>query len=456
MEVINHHILLKDFIIKKDIIIFNLELIKLIKENNLIIKVYKKNSIYNYIFSKKIISKDFHNINPYFQHIKTIESIIDILLYIIDSKSILIKEIKYDSLILVLKYKTVEFKLILEKEFNSILEKKFENNPSLKFKEIITNNNDVCGISDTFEVYIDFNNKKILASPNKETHRIDLYDLDNKNTIIRSLRGHSNFITFIKCFNDKIKDKKYLISIDNIKLIIIWDIKNNYIKKRITLDYKGIIYSALLIFNIYDNDYIITSSYNILEFSKVFSLDKKKFISNIYSTDKNYTRYIIPWEKENYEGYYIIEFCDSKISFINIFEEEIYITLKTEDKTEKYCNGFLFYKNNSEYLCSGGWSGNIYIWNLNEITLENIIETNAFNGIGYIVYWSHNFIIGTDFNGRGLIVVDLKYYKVVSNYEHIHNKGVICIKKIEHSIYGESLLVGSNDGVIKLWNTNSF
>ena len=46
--------------------------------------------------------------------------------------------------------------------------------------------------------------------------------------------------------------------------------------------------------------------------------------------------------KENYEGFYIIEFCDSKISIINIFEDEIYLELNTDNKNDKYCNGFLY------------------------------------------------------------------------------------------------------------------
>ena len=455
MEEIEKEIILKDFILHKDNINFTIKLIKCPIENNLIFKAYKNNSIYNNLFIKKITIAYFRNLYFDFQKLNKIESIIEILLDIINNKSIIIKEIKYDSILMILRYKKCDIKLLLEKVDTTNIEKKFINNPNIFYKEIITNNNDSCGISDIFEIFIDFNNNNILASPNKLTHRIDLYNLDNKNILIKSLKGHNNYITFIKSFNDIIKNRKYLVSIDNIKLIIIWDIKNNYIKKKLLLDYKGIIYSSLLLFNIYDNDYVITSSYNVLEHSKLYTLNKTKFIRNIFSTDNNYTRYMIPWEKENYEGFYIIEFCDSKISIINIFEDEIYLELNTDNKNEKYCNGFLYYKNNEEYLCSGGWSGNIYIWNLKEIVLENVIETCAYNGIGYLIRWSNNIIIGTDFIDRGLIIVDLNIKKIVSLYQNIHNKGIVCIKKFNHYIYGESLIVGSNDGIIKLWLTSS-
>ena len=455
MEKIDQKILIKDFILNKDIIIYNLKLMKCIKDNNLSIKANKKNSIYNYIFSKEITIEYFQTLNSNFQNLKKIDSIIDLLLDIINSKSIEIKEVNYDSLVLSIKYKSSqEFKLVLEKENNTIDEQKLINNPCLYYKETVLYSNDSCGISDIFEIFTDFDNKKILVSPNKETHKIDLYDIINKNNLIKSLKGHNYYITFIKFFNDGIKGKKYLMSIDNNKLVIIWDIKNNYTKKRLTLHYKGAIYSALLLFNLYDEDYIITSSYNLLEHSKIYSMNKNNFVKNIYNTDNNYTRYIIPWERKNYEGFYIIELCDGEISIINLFENEIYGKLKSEENDEKYFNGFLFYKNKTEYLCSGGWNGNIYIWNLNELNLENNIETCNVCGVGYLIHWSENIIVGTNSN-RGLIIVDLTCLKVVSYLENIHDKGIVCIKKLAHDTYGESLFIASNDGIIELWATRS-
>ena len=442
------------FILKKDNIAYNFEITQLYDEDFLIIKAFKNNSIYNKIYLKEITVEYFQNLTLYFQKIELIDSIKEILIDIINSKSIMIKEVNCDSIVLILRYKSTYFEVILNK-VNIISDQNFINNPNIFFKEIITDNNDSCGISEIFEIFNDINGNTILASPNNKTHKIDLFNLDKENKLIRSLKGHNNFVTFIKNFNDSIKNKNYLMSIDNIKLVIIWDITNNFQKKKLILDYKGIIYSALLIFNIFDNDYIITSSYNLLEYTKIFSFDKLKFIRNINFSDKNYTRYIIPWEKENYEGFYIIEFCDGKISIINIFEDEINIELNNDDKSEKYCNGFLYNKNNVEYLCSGGWSGKIYIFNLKELILENIIETFAFNGIGYIIPWSEDIIIGTDFIDRGLIIGDIKQLKIITFYEHIHDKGIVCIKKFIHSIYGESLLVGSNDGLIKLWITRS-
>ena len=55
----------------------------------------------------------------------------------------------------------------------------------------------------------------------------------------------------------------------------------------------------------------------------------------------------------------MIEFCDGKICVVNLFEDEIFLELKTKNNNEKYCNGFLYNNKNNgerEYLCSCGWT----------------------------------------------------------------------------------------------------
>ena len=81
---------------------------------------------------------------------------------------------------------------------------------------------------------------------------------------INSLSGHNNKIRTIRYFiNDKDKNE-YLISADDDKIVIIWDINNNFnIKQKINTKYGGNIYSCLLIFpKNSEDDYIITSTFN--------------------------------------------------------------------------------------------------------------------------------------------------------------------------------------------------
>ena len=122
-------------------------------------------------------------------------------------------------------------------------------------------------------------------------------------TIINSLKGHNNKTTVIRYY---IKDNKeeYILSCDENKLIIKWDIQNNYNKKyNIQGEYSGNIYDALLLFNIFNKNYILISSTN--EYSKLYEFkDNTPFIRNIYGTKENYTYFMIPWLYKN--KYYII------------------------------------------------------------------------------------------------------------------------------------------------------
>ena len=127
-------------------------------------------------------------------------------------------------------------------------------------------------------------------------------------TIITSLEGHSSPIPVIKYYT-KNNNEEYLLSCDESKLVIIWDIQNNYNQKYIIKsDYSGTIFDSLLLFNYNNKDYILLSSYNTNEYSKLYEFkDKTPFVKNIYETNKNSTNYMIPWLYNN--KYYIIECC---------------------------------------------------------------------------------------------------------------------------------------------------
>ena len=94
----------------------------------------------------------------------------------------------------------------------------------------------------------------------------------NDKTIIISLKGHNNRTTVIRYY---IKDNKeeYIISCDLNKLIIIWDIQNDYNKKyNIQAEYSRIILDALLLFNIFNKNYILISSYYKNEYVNYMNL----------------------------------------------------------------------------------------------------------------------------------------------------------------------------------------
>ena len=100
-----------------------------------------------------------------------------------------------------------------------------------------------------FEIFISYkDNKEYLVSPNTNNYKLDIFNLNN-NQIINSLSGHKNHIRTIRYFINNKNKNEYLISADDDKIIIIWEITNNYnIKYKINTKYGGSIYSCLLIY----------------------------------------------------------------------------------------------------------------------------------------------------------------------------------------------------------------
>ena len=148
----------------------------------------------------------------------------------------------------------------------------------------------------------------------------------NDKTIISSLKGHNTYVLFIKYYIRNNKEE-YLLSCDRNQLVIIWDIQNFYNKKyTIQQKYSDRIYDALLLFNIFNNDYILLSTVCPREYTKLYEFkENNKFIRNIYGTNTHCTYCMIPWFYQN--KYYIIECTDYKISINNLFEDETYANL---------------------------------------------------------------------------------------------------------------------------------
>ena len=189
----------------------------------------------------------------------------------------------------------------------------------------------------------------------------------NDKIIINSLKGHKNSTTVIRYYINDNKEE-YILSCDYNKLLIIWDIQNNYNKKyNIEIKYSGYIYDALLLFNIFNKNYILISSTN--EYSKLYEFkDNTPFIRNIYGTNENNTYFMIPWLYKN--KYYIIECCYNKISINNMLEDECYANLNMNPEGNHFC-GYIY---NDNYLCVSDYNNNcIRIWDLvNKIIYKEI------------------------------------------------------------------------------------
>ena len=240
---------------------------------------------------------------------------------------------------------------------------------------------------------------------------------------------------------------------DDNKLIIIWDITNNYnIKYKINTNYEGNIYSCLLLFPQNNNDnYIITLTYNKSDnidksAIKIYSLNNGLFIKNIINNNNNAIYYLISWINKKNNKYYIIQFSYKKIIINNLLEEELYSEFIAEPEYD-HLSGFVYNRNKNDYLCTSSYNGYVNIWDLYNKKLFKIINTNECQ-LAHIIEWNNKYIITADVNNKSFKIIDLDENKVICNIDGQHEDNVFCIKKIYHPIYGESLLNAGKDNFI--------
>ena len=335
---------------------------------------------------------------------------------------------------------------------------KFKKEPqNLKYKEDITNANTPMGWNDMFEVFISYKDMiEYLISPNAKNHNLDVFTLkDNKK--ILSLKGHKNTIRTIRYFIDNDKNiNEYLISADDNSIVIIWNITYNFnIKYQIVTNYEDAIYSCLLIFTNNKKKYIITSTFkksNDLDKSatKIYSFNDGQLLKYISDSNNNSIYYLLSWYNKKNDKNYIIQFSCKKIIINNLLEDELYSELKYEVESN-YLSGFIFNKDNNDYLCSSSSIGQIIIWDLYNKQIFKIINTGG-RLLAHIIQWNDKYIIVADGFNKSFKIIDLEENRgVIQDISGKHTDKVKCIKKIYHPFYGESLLSSSGDKTIKLW-----
>ena len=346
-------------------------------------------------------------------------------------------------------------KIEKKEEYEKKINYKFKKNPNLKYKHDITDNNDFYGRNDVFEVFISYkDNSEYIVSKNFDNFNLDIFKLIENKKIL-SLKGHNNHITTIRYFiNDKNKNE-YLISADFNYYIIIWDITNNYnILHNFNSGYNGNIYSCLLVFPYYsDNNYFITSTRAIHygtrvdQYTKLYSLNDGKFIKNYDLTDNIRIFYLLLWHNKFDDQYYVIQLSIGQILIYSLFGED-YFCLKNGNE-DVILSGYIYEKNKIDYLCVSAFE-NIIIWDLFFKSKFKVISSLG-NQLWHIIKWNDKYSIIPDRKNKSFKIIDMEQYKIISNIGGEHKNDILCVKKVFHPIYGESLLSCGEDKTIKLW-----
>ena len=323
-----------------------------------------------------------------------------------------------------------------------------ENPQNLKLRDTLTTNATSCDQRAKFTVYIGLQDHiEYLVYNNKNNNNLDIMRIKDK-TVINSLKGH-NANTIVIRYYSKDNKEEYLLSSDINKLVIIWDIQNFYNKKyTIQAQYSSDIYDALLLFNVFNKDYILLSNSASNEYSKLYEFkENTPFVKNIHGTNDHSTYFMIPWFYNN--KYYLIECSDNKIYINNIFEDENYANLSMDPEGSHYC-GYLY---NNNFLCVSDYSQKfIRIWDLAKKVIYKQINDDTSNGCSYeIIPWNVNYsIYGCD---SYFVIININDGKMVKKIDNSNLGEIRGIKKIKMGQLGECLICsGSSGNSIQLYS----
>ena len=69
----------------------------------------------------------------------------------------------------------------------------------------------------------------------------------------------------------------------------------------------------------------------------------------------------------------------------------------------------------------------------------------------HIIQWNNKYIIVADYKNGSLKIVNLENENI-SDINEKNNGALVCIKKIYHPKYGESVLTAGENKTIRLWS----
>ena len=318
--------------------------------------------------------------------------------------------------------------------------------------EYIENNNDIIT---PFCVFIPIKNQTELIATydyKNSKHIIEIYKINN-NSPISSLEGHSNSVRSIRYFVNNFSYNDYLISSDIDGNIIIWDISKDYEDiRQLKIKYNGSILSTLLLFNIKNENFIITSSNNESDdYSSVYRFenntsDKDNCLKKLKNTNKNSTLYLLTW---NYKDEcYIIELCNKKICVINFEKNKEYANLVCKHEEDYHIRGIIYSDN---YLISSSFNGYVRVWDLVSKSLFKTIKINNDKLFG-VVHWDKELIIVANYTNNSLDIISLEKEKVIKEIKTPHNDGVTIIEKIYSAFNGNIIVSVAKDKTLRLWS----
>ena len=443
-------------------------------ENEILIKVKNNIAIYKLYELSKIVKPEFNTID------KSYENLIDLF----EQSKMTINYISHKDIILRLKKddKTeLEFKLMFNKDYkdifinelnrlkneinlikneNKLLNKEISklkncnsNDPEKieKLEEIKNHSYTSMDLDNTFTVFRSINDILYLIY-STQSKSIICYDLENQQIINKIKKSHNEFITNFKYYFDNINKRDLLMSIskddNNIR---VWNANNwECLCNLKNINNTGLLYSACLLNE--NQNYIITSNYsNELnsESIKVFDFKGNK-IKEIDGSNED-VLYIDSYYDKNLSKSYIITGNINYAKSYDFIQNKLYF--KYCDNSNTSHNSIII--KNDEYivqLIESSYDGNIRIWNFHSGLLLDKIKINE-EGLRSICLW-HNHFLFVSCEEKIIKLIELKKKIIMKNLEG-HTSEVLCLKKFNHSHFGECLISQDYDNNIILWGNKN-
>ena len=326
-------------------------------------------------------------------------------------------------------------------------------NPNLKFEKILSMQNNLECENLSVEKFDFFHINEIayIAIPNYLCFVSDELFIFKINSYLNlekilSLEGHKSPILLVKNFYDKKNNQNYLITSDDMYLVIIWKIiseKLIIIKQTITTKYNYEIYSGIILFN--NKTTLILTSCDTNVCSTEYDFYSGDFKRYIPGTKNNKTFYIL-----NYGEDYIVELCMDKIGFYNLSDEKDIYEInnsQTKGKNNQGCiiKDKLFIANNS--------NGTIIVVNLTKKIIQKIIDTKSGSNLFSLIEWNSKYLVATDIKNNTLNIIDANQMKIINCIKVQISPKYIKKINLERKIYKRDhiILVLGDKMFLELW-----
>ena len=331
--------------------------------------------------------------------------------------------------------------------------REFITNPNLKLNSIVKQMKCCWGINDIFDIYYSFNeNNELYLITADDNSAISITRLRD-NQLVKSLGGNKGNINMIRHFYNQKNQRDYLIVSFKDSNVKLWDLTDNYnLKYSLNIHYSEntSIFSCLLYFPENYDDYLITSSNNNEgeDYTKIYNFENGSFIKNLENTNRVDIYYLLLWNKNDDKDYLIQ--CSNRCVLIHDLKTKELMKIFQSENSTIHNSACIIRKNNIDYLYVGNVNGIIDIWDLNNLQQKGII-TYKKSYFYHLISWNNKYILVAEKFSGCIVVIDTTLNKVI-NVIKVDETFVNSLKKMNHPIYGESLLSYDFNNKIILWS----